>query len=358
MVKTSCLSLLCLILLRSSYVYAYCYATQWADYGPVYSSLSVAQGTTMQACQQLACQYYPGIPECGQPVQPPCVDIVENQSLACEPNYSGVINQTRTKTCSNNQWTDWVTTSNNCTPNPPSCNSSVQERPVACQQGFVGTITEQQVTTCPTPYSQPVVSPWTETMNSCVKSATNPTNMSSPVNPASPLSAPAIQEAMPPAPAPEPPAEPPPVEEPPPPDIPASPAPTAETTTAAPTASSANTSTPASAPPPSAPPPTTSSGTTPSTSQPQVPKGKELVPGFGIVMSLEILNKPMQIQAIQLNDALAYQQELPYELGRNQGILLELLSENAISSGFWDISTTRWDSLRRHNNLQPSYSGD
>jgi hypothetical protein len=99
-------------------------------------------------------------------------------------------------------------------------------------------------------------------------------------------------------------------------------------------------------------------GATPTTSQPQTPKGKELVPGFGIVLSLEILNKPMQIQEIQLNDALAYQQELPYELRGNQGILLELLSENAISSGFWDISATRWDSLRRHNDLQPSYSGD
>jgi hypothetical protein len=31
----------------------------------------------------------------------------------------------------------------------------------------VGTITEQQTTTCPTPYSQPVISPWVETMNSC-----------------------------------------------------------------------------------------------------------------------------------------------------------------------------------------------
>jgi len=337
MARTLSLLALSLILLRSNYVQAYCYANQWADYGPVYSSLGVAQGTTLQACQQLACELFPGIPECGQPVPPSCQDIVENQSLACEPNYSGSVNQTRTKTCSNNQWTDWTTTSNNCTPNPPTCNPSVQERPVACQQGFVGTITEQQTTTCPTPYSPPVISPWVETMNSCVKSATNPTNMSSPVNPVSPISAPAIQEPMPPAPAPEPP----PLQEVPS-DTPASPAPTATTTTQETLA----------------PPPTTSSGTTPTTSTPQVPKGKTLVPGFGVVMSLEILNKPMQTQEIQLNDALAYQQELPYELGRNQGILLELLSENAISSGFWDISTTRWDSLRRYNDLQPSYSGD
>ena len=76
-----CLSLLCLTLLRSNYVHAYCYATQWTTYGPVYSSLGVAQGTTIEACQQLACQYYPGIPECGQPAPPPCQDIVENHAL-------------------------------------------------------------------------------------------------------------------------------------------------------------------------------------------------------------------------------------------------------------------------------------
>ena len=355
MAKILFLSLLSLIILRSNNVQAYCYATQWASYGPVYSSLGVAEGTTLQACQQLACSLFSGIPECGQPPVPVCQDIVENQTLSCEPNHSGAVNQTRTKTCSNNQWTDWVTTSNNCSPNPPTCISSVQERQTACQQGFTGTITEQQITSCPTPYSQPVVSPWVESTNLCTKSITNPTNVASPVNPASPINATVTQEQMPIAPAPEPPAEPPPMEAPAQ-DTPASPAPTVETTTPAPAA-----------PPPSVPSvpavsatplPTTSNGTTQTTSPPQIPAGKSLVQGFGLVMSLEILNKPMQIQQTQLNDALAYQQELQYEFAGNQGILLELLSENAISRGFWDISTARWDSLRRNNDLQPCYSCD
>jgi hypothetical protein len=103
---------------------------------------------------------------------------------------------------------------------------------------------------------------------------------------------------------------------------------------------------------------TTTQETTQTPTTPQAPKGKVLVPGFGIVLSLETLNKPMQIQQIQLNDALTYQQELPYELKGNQGILLELLSENAISRDFWSISTARWDSLRRNNDLQPCYSCD
>ena len=80
------ITLFLLLLLLRNNAYAYCYATEWTDYGPVFSSLGVAQGTTLQACQQLACQLYPGIPECGQPVEPPCQDIVEFQSIACQPN--------------------------------------------------------------------------------------------------------------------------------------------------------------------------------------------------------------------------------------------------------------------------------
>jgi hypothetical protein len=75
-------------------------------------------------------------------------------------------------------------------------------------------------------------------------------------------------------------------------------------------------------------------------------------------MSLEILNKPMQIQEIQLNDALAYQQELPYELRGNQGVLLQLITEGNISDAFNNLASDRWNSLRRYNDLQPSYSGD
>jgi hypothetical protein len=154
--------------------------------------------------------------------------------------------------------------------------------------------------------------------------------MASPVNPVSPISAP---------PAPPPP---PPQEEPPPPAE-------AQPQEAAPQAST-----------PSAPVATTTQDTTTQTTAPstQVPAGKTLVPGFGIVLSLEILNKPMQVQQIQLNDALAYQQELPYDIKQSQGILLELLTENTIVSDFWGISTDKWNDLYRHNNLQPSYSGD
>ena len=489
---------------------------------PVYSSLGVAQGTTLQACQQLACQIYPNIPECGQPPVPSCSDREEVQSLACQPNYSGSINQTRTYQCQTSSYTAWTTTSNNCSPNPPTCtysaqteerqtcgdnkigsvtykreqncqdpygspvdsgwfeisnscqpapatcqttvenqtlacqqhfsgsiqqtkasscpnpygspvsgewvtvsnsctqdpptcsassvtkevlcpqnfsgsitetntatcsdpygsqiwtgyvvtnnsctpnpatcSSSTQTRTLACQDGFIGSITENRVSTCSTPYSEPQWSDWISSQNSCVKSATNPTNMSSPVNPASPLSATAMPEVMPTAPAPEAPPvmnteSPADIAEPPPEAPPPAEAPPPTAAAPPPTASSGSTSTPPSQPAVSAP-TTTSQGSTQNTSPVQVPAGKTLVQGFGLVMSLEILNKPMQIQQVQLNEAMEYQQELPYELRGNQGVLLQLITEGNISDAFNNLASDRWDSLRRNNDLQPCYSCD
>jgi hypothetical protein len=329
MVKT--LLLLVLLLIRSN-AYAYCYATEWQNGIPVYSSLGVAYNTTMESCQQLACSIFPSIPECGQPPEPPCQDIVEFQSLACEPNYSGAINQTRTKTCSNNQWTDWTTTSNNCSPNPPTCQTSVEERQVACSEGYSGSITEQRQSQCPDPYGQPIFGAWAEISRSCQMTTSNPMNVSSPVSPISPLSA-TPQET--------------PVLEAQPVMNMDSPAGIAETPKVE-ASSSATTS---------------SSQTATSTTEtkqeaPQkieVPKGKELVGGFGLVMSLEILNNPITFQQQQLEIALDYSQELPYELRGNQGVLLQFITESNTADTFNRIASDRWNSLRRNYEVQPNY---
>ncbi len=336
-VKT--LLLLALLLIRSN-AYAYCYATDWAWYGPVYSSLGVAQGTTMQACQQLACQLFPNIPECGQPPEPPCQDIVEFQSLACEPNYSGAINQTRTKTCSNNQWTDWTTTSNNCTPNPPSCQTSIEERQVACSEGYTGSITEQRQSQCPDPYGQPIFGAWVETQRSCQMTTTNPMNVNSPVNPASPIAPPPPQqEAPPPPPAPTP-MEVMPVE------IPKVEAPKTQSSGSVSTSSSPTVASP------------TETKETKTDTKIEVPKGKDLVPGFGLVMSLEILNKPMEFQQQQLQTNLDYTQELSNEFRGNTDFLLQLLTDNDVGDSFRSRNDRLWGNLRRHNDLQPCYSCD
>jgi hypothetical protein len=294
------ITLFLLLLLLRNNAYAYCYATQWTDYGPVFSSLGVAQGTTLQACQQLACQLYPSIPECGQPVEPPCQDIVEFQSIACQPNYSGAINQSRTKTCSNNQWTDWTTTSDNCTPNPPTCIESTETRTLGCLNGFEGSIQEQRSSICSDPYGSPTWTVWSEIYNTCKMTATNLNNPTSPVSPISPMNpnsvvnqvttAPIIQQ------------EPVIVQ-----DMTALTTTTETVTTSVATVKSETNSASTS------PSTTTTSGTG---KAPEVPKGKTLVPGFGIVMSIQLINSGYNMQQAQLEESIKLIQRLPIHRDR------------------------------------------
>ncbi len=328
------ITLFLLLLLLRNNAYAYCYATQWTDYGPVFSSLGVAQGTTLQACQQLACQLYPSIPECGQPVEPPCQDIVEFQSIACQPNYSGAINQSRTKTCSNNQWTDWTTTSDNCTPNPPTCIESTETRTLGCLNGFEGSIQEQRSSICSDPYGSPTWTVWSEIYNTCKMTATNLNNPSSPISPISPMNpnsvvnqvttAPIIQQ------------EPVIVQ-----DMTALTTTTETVTTSVATVKSETNSASTS------PSTTTTSGTG---KAPEVPKGKTLVPGFGIVMSIQLINSGYNMQQAQLEESIKLIQEEEY--GRQQNILLEFISANDTGDYLIRASANRWRSILRDNPLQ------
>ena len=341
------LFLLVLLLIRSNAYAWYCSYTPSPE-GWV-TNLQCHDISNAEALRIAWCPYRPQDPICGTlaPPEPVCVATTESQSLACPVHYSGVINQSRTYQCSSQSWGAWTTTSNNCTPDPPSCHTSMEERQVACSEGYTGTITEQRSSQCPDPYGQPIFGAWQETQNTCQKSITNPTNVSSPLNPSSPIAAP----------PPEPPApEPPPV---------------------------MNMESPAGiAPPPPPPPPpqeapkeVKSSGSVNTSSSPtvaspteqketkvetkvEVPKGKELVPGFGLVMSLDILNKPMQMQQQKLQINLDYSQELPIELRGNQDFLLQLLTDNNVGDSFRSRNDRLWGDLRRHNDLQPCYSCD
>ena len=328
------ITLFLLLLLLRNNAYAYCYATQWTDYGPVFSSLGVAQGTTLQACQQLACQLYPSIPECGQPVEPPCQDIAEFQSIACQPNYSGAINQSRTKTCSNNQWTDWTTTSDNCTPNPPTCIESTETRTLGCLNGFEGSIQEQRSSICSDPYGSPTWTVWSEIYNTCKMTATNLNNPTSPVSPISPMNpnsvvnqvttAPIIQQ------------EPVIVQ-----DMTALTTTTETVTTSVATVKSETNS--ASSSP--------STTTTQATGKaPEVPKGKTLVPGFGIVMSIQLINSGYNMQQTQLEESIKLIQEQDYE--RQQNLLIDFIVSNDTGDYLIRASANRWRSILRDNPLQ------
>jgi hypothetical protein len=86
----------------------------------------------------------------------------------------------------------------------------------------------------------------------------------------------------------------------------------------------------------------------------EVPKGKELVGGFGLVMSLEILNNPITFQQQQLEIALDYSQELPDGIRGHQEFIAELISEGSAISLF-NIGSKRWDNLRSNYMVQPSF---
>jgi hypothetical protein len=98
---------------------------------------------------------------------------------------------------------------------------------------------------------------------------------------------------------------------------------------------------------------TTSTQATPQVS---VPKGKALVPGFGLVMSLEVLNNPIQMQQEQtLSLLLEYQQELPYELRGNQDLLLQFVTDTDVVDT-WNRAVDAVNGrLLRYNEIQPNY---
>jgi hypothetical protein len=209
-------------------------------------------------------------------------------------------------------------------PSYPTCQGSIQERQLACPDGYEGYITQLQVSTCPDPYGQPLVEPWIETTNSCTLAPTNVTNMSSPLNPVSPIN----------------------------PGNMVAPATVIETQPAGQEITVIQTLVDT----PSSPQTTSSSESTSTTStQQEVPKGKTLVPGFGLVMSLEILNTPAMQQEQTLNTLLEYQQDLPYELRGNQDLLLEFITYNDVGITFGRDTRARWERLLRYNEVQPGY---
>ena len=291
--------------------------------------------------------YRPDDPICDPYRQPVCVNATETQSTACPlPHYSGVVNQARTYTCSSNSWSPWYETSNNCTQDPPTCQTSTETRQVACQTDYVGSITETRTSSCPDPYGSPVFGAWVETTNTCVKSATNVTNVSSPVSPSSPLNPvnnPPISVPVAPTPIENPVAQ----------EIPKTELPVKveqpkQEVKETPKTKEEN---------PKETPKTEQKTESKESPKLEVPKGKELVHGFGIVLSLEILNKPI-IQQIELTDAFKFEQEINREFGRNQNFQLELIQLGTSQDDFDRITDHSWRSLRRHNFLQQDGFGN
>jgi hypothetical protein len=327
---------LCLLTLGSNAYAWYCtYTPTTAGY---ISNLQCYDIDPTIAIQNYWCPYRNQDPICrkfDQPAIPVCSDRTEVQSVACPIHHSGVINQSRTYYCQSNSYTDWITTSNNCTPDPPTCHTSMETRQVACQEGYTGSIQEVRSSSCPDPYGQPIFGAWVESANSCVKSMTNVTNPVSPMSPISPVSVSPVQEVQQPV------------------DVQSQGSLQTVTESVTPNVTETKTETK-----------TENKQETKTevkeekqTEQPKapdVPKGKELVNGFGVVMSLEIINSPIKFQQQQLEIALEYSQELPDGIRGNQEFLTELISEGSATNLF-SIGSKRWADLYRNYEVQPDY---
>ena len=262
---------------------------------------------------------------CIQPYQPPpCISQVEYQTLSCPVHYSGSINQSRTYNCSSGTWSAWTTTSNNCTQDPPTCVSSTETRQVACPSGYTGILTESRYSTCSDPYGSPTWTSWSTMSDTCTMTATNINNPISPISPISPTNPNSVisQQMNVVTTTPLPIAEPVTVQN-----------PTATATTPSTTETTLST--------------TTTSATVTAT---EAPKGKEIVPGFGIVMSMQLLNQGYNMQQQQIEESIKLIQEQDYE--RQQNILLEFISANDTGDYLISASANRWRSILRDNPLQ------
>jgi hypothetical protein len=82
----------------------------------------------------------------------------------------------------------------------------------------------------------------------------------------------------------------------------------------------------------------------------ETPKGKEIVPGFGIVMSMQLLNSAYNMQQQQVQEYISLEQENEY--GRIQEFTLSLLSETNVGDRFDSLNRNRWANLLRNNPLQ------
>ena len=341
--------LLILILLKGNNAYAwYCNYTPTPQ-GYMLEGSLVCNGIdpTIALRDYWCVSYRPDDPLCSAYQTPACSDSVESQSTACPlPHYSGIVNKSRTYSCSSQSWSAWYEVSNNCTQDPPTCQTSTETRQLACQADYVGSITETRISSCPDPYGQPVWGAWVETTNTCVKSATNVTNVSSPVSPTSPLNpvnqttvtntAPVVEQSAP---------------------VETSPLPTPVDVKVEQPKQEVKSEPKAKEDSPKEPPKQEQKNESKDSPKLEVPKGKELVHGFGIVLSLEILNKPI-INQIQITDAFKFEQEIGKDVGKTQNLQLELIQLGTSQDDFDSLANSSWRSLRRHNFLQQDGFGN
>jgi len=74
------------------------------------------------------------------------------------------------------------------------------------------------------------------------------------------------------------------------------------------------------------------------------------VPGFGIVMSMQLINAGYNMQQQQMQEYISLEQENEY--GRTQEFTISLLGETTVADRFNTLNVNRWTNLLRNYPLQ------
>ena len=247
---------------------------------------------------------------------PACIDSTEVRSLSCPVHFTGSINQVRYYYCTSGTWSNWTTTSNNCTQDSPTCTSTTELRTLSCASGYEGLITESRTSICSDPYGSPTWTSWSTVSNTCTMTKTNPSNVESPASPVSPVSV-------------------------------ITPAQTTVTESVTATTEIAPTQTLTQEIKTE----TTTSSSNNDTKTQDSPKVQELIPGLGLVLSVGMLTKSnMDITQPPMADSYNLAQENEY--GLQQGIFMGLIIETDIYDRFNAYSSRRNAGLLRYNQIQ------
>jgi len=192
------IGVLLLLLTQWSNLYAWsCYYDQTED-GWYLEGSMVCDGISVQeSIENHFCVWHsPNDPYCDQFKEVVCVDTIEYKTETCAPNYTGAINYVRYFTCKTDSFSEWSVSSDNCVQLPPSCVEEFEQRTLECREGYNGSITEQRIKQCPDPYGNPVYTEWHESGNTCTPSVSDPISPISQTNPITNPVSPTVTEPV------------------------------------------------------------------------------------------------------------------------------------------------------------------
>jgi hypothetical protein len=214
---------------------------------------------------------------------------------------------------------------------------------MACPSGYDGQIIETRIGNCPDPYGDIQFTEWLESTNTCVQSTTDPISpisVTSPTNPVSPIQIESVTVPIIDVPQTNSPAE-----------------PTIESVVQEELNESADKVEPSTSDKADSPKEVKQDKQDGNEKNSKddignvVDNSKEIVHGFGLVLSLEILNKPMEFYQPPLADMFSITQEFPIDANTRE-FQLDLLKRNDIEDYYNNTSDYTWERIRRSDILQ------